>query len=632
MSAPTEHFGFPSDPDWAGAGLQLRLALLATELLMVDPVGLRGLLVRGPAGPVRDSLHARIEDSRSVYRMTQNTSTEQLLGGLDTAQTLATGKPVHREGLLSRARGGVLLLPAADRLSTPVLHVLAQALDQALDQSPDTAPTAARSALLVFDESLEDEAGIADTALGERLALHVSLPTVPAAVLEDAVRAHDTLLSEMKVSPVTAMAITAVDVPDAVLRDITQLSLRLGIDSIHAINACLRVARVHAAIHGRSHVSEEDAAIGVQLALGPRARAQPPLLEPAPETTDQQSAEESEQASDSAADTDSAPSDDPVPPGSTGANEPSADEDAGDHDDSSLERLIDAAAAVLPGNVLDSLQQRRHRNTSSQGLASSGRDRRVFVLNGARGRPAGVRRPRSRQQLARLDVLETLKAAIPHQRVRQQQAASSASTSRRCLAIRSSDLRVKRFKQSPRSTTVFVVDASGSAAMHRLAEAKGATQLMLGECYIRRDRVALITFSKQGATLALPPTRSLTRAKRTLQGLPGGGGTPLAAGLQAAEQVLQQLQRAGEFPVAVFMTDARANVALDGSHDRATATADAEIQARHLASLGARLLFVDTSPRPRAPAQRLAGVMQARYLPLPRSGVEALPDIVMGRA
>jgi len=162
--------------------------------------------------------------------------------------------------------------------------------------------------------------------------------------------------------------------------------------------------------------------------------------------------------------------------------------------------------------------------------------------------------------------------------------------------------------------------------MHRLAEAKGAVENLLSECYIRRDRVALITFRGVEATLELPPTRSLVLARRRLAGLPGGGGTPLAAGLDLAHQLIGQLQQAGENPMAIFMTDAKANIARDGSASRLQAQTDAEQSARALAETGARLLFVDTATRPRPIAARLADVMRARYLPLPQLNTRRLPE------
>jgi magnesium chelatase subunit D len=141
--------------------------------------------------------------------------------------------------------------------------------------------------------------------------------------------------------------------------------------------------------------------------------------------------------------------------------------------------------------------------------------------------------------------------------------------------VRRGDFRLRRFHQSTRTTTIFVVDASGSAALHRLAEAKGAVELLLAECYVRRDRVALLSMRGEAAEILLPPTSSLARAKRSLAGMPGGGGTPLAAGFAAALALADGVKRGGQTPVGVFMTDGRPNIALGGAPGRPGAEADA---------------------------------------------------------
>jgi len=173
-----------------------------------------------------------------------------------------------------------------------------------------------------------------------------------------------------------------------------------------------------------------------------------------------------------------------------------------------------------------------------------------------------------------------------------------------------------------------VVDASGSAALHRLAEAKGAVELLLADCYVRRDQVALIAFRGREAELLLPPTRSLVRAKRNIAALPGGGGTPLASAIDAAALLAEQVQRRGGTPGLVFLTDGRANVARDGTQGRERANAEALAAAPRLRLLQAPTLLIDTSPRPNPAAAQLAAAMGASYLPMPHAEARRLRDAV----
>jgi magnesium chelatase subunit D len=199
------------------------------------------------------------------------------------------------------------------------------------------------------------------------------------------------------------------------------------------------------------------------------------------------------------------------------------------------------------------------------------------------------------------------------------------------VLVRADDFHVRRFEQRRTTTTVFAVDASGSSALYRLAEAKGAVELLLAECYVRRDQVAVITFRGLAAEVLLPPTRSLVRAKRALAGLPGGGGTPLAAGLEAAARMAEQVRRSGSTPVVVILTDGRANVSRNGQGGRAQAQQDALAAARRLRALGGHTLLVDTSVRPEPAALALAVALGARYLALPQADAAQLSRAVGGR-
>jgi magnesium chelatase subunit D len=227
---------------------------------------------------------------------------------------------------------------------------------------------------------------------------------------------------------------------------------------------------------------------------------------------------------------------------------------------------------------------------------------------------------------ARLNVIETLRTAAPWQILRREEALRLGlpSVPGRRIDVRREDFRITRLKQRSETTSIFAVDASGSSALHRLAEVKGAVELLLADCYVRRDRVAMLSFRGRSADLILPPTRSLARAKRCLAGQPGGGGTPLAAAIVAAVALADAVRRKGQTPIVVLLTDGRANVARDGSPGRERAEADALASARVMRAAGFTALVVDTSSHPHPSARQLADEMGARYLPLPYADARKL--------
>ena len=156
--------------------------------------------------------------------------------------------------------------------------------------------------------------------------------------------------------------------------------------------------------------------------------------------------------------------------------------------------------------------------------------------------------------------------------------------------------------------------------------------MLLAECYVRRDQVALVAFRDSTAEVLLPATRSLVRARRTLSALPGGGGTPLAAGLRAGLQEAGAAARRGEMPLLVLMTDARANIGLDGEHGAEVADAHALAVSADIAAAGFPVLSIDTARRPSRRAQALATALQARYLPLPFADAGNVSAAVRGAA
>jgi len=600
----------------AEAGLPWADAVRAAALLAVDPAGCVGVVVRGLPGPIRErwvaALRSLLAARASWRRVPLHVVDARLLGGLDLAATLHAGRPVAERGLLVEADGGVVELSMAERLAPSVAGRLCQVLDAgevALERDGLGLRTPARFAVVALDEGLGDDEAT-PASLRDRLAFRVELSGLR---LRDA---EGTLPSAQAVAEARAR-LAGVSTDDAIAAALCEAAGVLGIRSLRAPMLALRAARAAAALAGRDTVSGEDAALAARLVLAPRAETFPTAEEEPPEP-DAADPERDTRPAEDAPEEEAAQEPDErgaqAPAGPPGDEPPEPGQAPELDDDPLSERVVAAARAALPRGLLTALRAPDADRRRPGAAGRAGARQRASM----RGRPAGVR-PGDPRSGARLDLVATLRAAAPWQPVRRRDAAAA-----RRVAVRRDDFRVKRFRQRAETTTIFAVDASGSTALQRLGEAKGAVELLLAECYVRRDRVALVSFRGHDADLLLPPTRSLVRARRSLAGLPGGGGTPLAAGIAAAGRLAGEVLRRGGTPVVVLLTDGRANVARDGTTGRVRAGEDATAAAQALRQDALRVLLVDTSPRPQAAARGLADTLGAEYVPLPHANAAAL--------
>ena len=592
-------------------------ATLAAALFAVDPVGLGGVALRSGAGPARDHwlalLIALLPAGTPVRRVPLHINDDRLLGGLDLAATLQAGRPVAQLGLLAEADGGVVLLAMAERLSASTAASLAAVLDThelVVERHGIGARSASRIGVVALDEGIADDEQM-PARLRERLAFHLALAPAPTADNSFFTRA-DVTAARARLAGVT--------VGDAIVESLCAASIALGIDSVRAPMLACRAARACAALDRRDEANTQDASLAAALVLAPRATRLPAVAAP-PEASD-----EPEQGDDEPDDNepDAKPADAPPPPDDADPNEPSAQvSDPATPTGAIDDIVLEAALASIPPGLLAMLALGHRKTLRSPGAGRAG----AAKLGASRGRPTGVRRGEPNGG-ARLNLIETLRAAAPWQALRRREAEAAGTTQTARIQVRREDFHVWRFKQRSETTTVFVVDASGSSALNRLAETKGAVELLLADCYVRRDSVAVIAFRGAGAELLLPPTRSLVRAKRSLAGLPGGGGTPLAAGIASAHTLADAVRRRGATPVVVLLTDGRANVARDGTPGRARAREEALAVARQMQVEGFAALLLDTSPQPQDTARELAAAMGARYLPLPHAGAATLSQAV----
>ena len=583
--------------------------LMAARLLAAAPVRLGGIWLRG-AGPEREAALALLMaafEGRAVRRVPVHIDEERLCGGLDVAASLAAGHRVEQTGLLQEAAGGLVVVPMAERMSALVAGRIAQAMD-----------AGAGFALVLIDDGGEDEAP--PVVLTERVAFWCEgvgtavlanaqlapSPFVPSPSTPPCGVAQDKLqpLAEVE-GPVSTVPNTSLDFARDKRGDVeathalANLSLALGVDSARALLFAQTVTRLHADWHSRD-ATDEDLAFAARTILSPRATRIP------------QQAEE------------------PPPPPEAEDEPPSGDAESEQeqHDPDALDDLVLAAAlASIPKDVLARIGEGRSARRAS-GAGGAGRKRASQL----RGRPLGAR-PGLPRGGARLALIDTLRAAVPWQEIRRQQEAADAP---KRLRIRKGDLRIRRFEERAEALTIFAVDASGSSALARLAEAKGAVELMLAQSYVKRAQVALIAFRGTGAELLLPPTRSLTRAKKVLGELPGGGGTPLALGLAAASELAEAQAARGRTPFVALLTDGKGNIDRQGQPGRAQAGEDALAAARRFAAAGTQGVVIDISARPQPEAAAIAAAMRARYLALPRAdarGVEqAVSALQFGKA
>ena len=546
---------------WARLTLSLRI-------LAVDPVGMGGLWLRSRAGPIRDiatTALAQTPFDRPQRRLSASIDDLALLGGPDPVATLAAGRPVQRPGLLSDP--ALLILPMAETAPASLTARLAQALDKG------------HHALIALDEAAEDGEGLPSN-LTDRLGLFLTLEGERSPRILPKPIGRRTLAKARALYPLVTL-------PDDLTQALAQLAARLGITSTRALLTTRRAARAIAALDFRLTVTETDLIAAAELGLAHRAL---------PEAEAQ-------------------PDQPPEPPPPDQADQPDTpDQQPQEQDLQDLaELLIEAAQAALPPDILAKLQSdranRAARGASGTGSAKAG-NRRGRPLPSRPGRPDGR---------SRIDLVATLRQAAPWQVLRKQ-----SDTQNRALIVHRSDLRLKRYKEVSDRVLIFIVAASGSSAMARLGEAKGAVELMLAQAYSRRDHVALIVMRGNQAELILPPTRSLTTTKARLRGLPGGGGTPLASGLATALDTALRARRQGMTPSLALLTDGRANIALSGQPDRAQAQVDAHQIAQAIRAAGIAAVTLDVANRPQPALAELAQAMQSRYVPLPRADARAI--------
>lgn len=566
-----------------------------------------------------------------------NVTEDRLLGGLALEATLQTGQRVAERGLLAEANRGVLYCDEMNLLDDGAGNYLMDALSRGQLSLEREGLSADYPTEFILIDTFNPDEGEVRLGLTDRVGLMVSANASPqaedrAAIMSRAISwDRDPAVIEAEFQEETALMreliaegrelLSQVKISDDHLMALSEVALRLGVMGNRADFFAARVALASAALEGRLEVDDSDMKTAVQLVLMPRATRmpEPEPEEPEPPEPPQQEEEESQSEDDQ-----------PDPPEEQ-QQEPE------------LEDLVLAALETeLPTDILALVQARQQRaKAGSRGETYNWkRGRHVQSVPGKPGR-------------GRIAIIDTLRAAAPFQNIRKVEVElkrkavakpkTNGATSGK-VEVRSDDLRLKRYKDKAGVLFIFVVDASGSMALNRMREAKGAVTQLLQEAYVHRDKVALVSFRGREAEVLLPPSQSVELAKRSLDVLPTGGGTPLASALMTAWRMSDSARRQGiNKTMVVLITDGRGNVLLQETEETALFTKDerkskasqeVEQLAMLLASEGLSTVVLDTQTNflSKGEAANLAGRLGGHYVYLPRADARAIAGSVSNAA
>ncbi|WP_090154320.1 magnesium chelatase subunit D family protein [Dyadobacter soli] len=535
---------------------RLKKALL---LCAINP-GIGGVLIKGEKGTAKSTAVRGLAEVMPALEhsgepvpfvdLPLGASEDRVLGSLDIEAILSSKTKKLLPGLLASAHEGILYIDEVNLLADHLVDVLLDVAASGVNTIQREGLSISHPARFVLIGTMNPEEGNLRPQFLDRFGLMVEVEAQtnvqdrtevvrrriafendPVAFQSYWTNGQEIVRTQIGKA---RQLLRLVQMPDGLLKMISQLCIEWGVSSLRADIVLYKTAITIAALNGRTTVTPDDIREGAELVLLHR-KGKKTL----PPQKDRQSDDQQDNPGESNA--------------SNGKSEPSNSEQ---HTESNQQN-----GECGEGNCDDDVNEKVAVADFRMDVPEIVHSEPITLPDALNGR--GVKA----KQTGKGFQVRSIKSDTPNDVALTDTVLHALARDPEQTTIGSQDLHQKVRNGKAGHLVLFVVDASGSmAAGKRMEAVKGSVMNLLQDAYQKRNKVAVIAFRGVEATVLLEPTRSTELAEQALEQLPTGGRTPLPHALQLTGDLLTLFAKTDRIqPFLVILSDGKANVPLPGA-------------------------------------------------------------------